>query len=664
LNVFLGFAQIVERPRAGEVDVVLAWGNKESSREAELFARKSKVPLWRLEDGFFRSVGTGAESPPLSLVLDHLGIYYDATRPSRLEELLNREMIPELSPSLLERTRQALDFVTKNHLSKYNDAVPGLVTTSSRPRVLLVDQTRGDASVRDGLASEESFDEMVSWALEEFGDAEIVVKTHPEVQRGHKRGYLPLERLVGRSVRLETAPVLPGELLRTVSQVLTVTSQLGLEALCFGVPVTCFGAPFYSGWGLTTDRVKVERRKHRRTLLELLAVTWFLYPSYIGPVTHERCELESVLEHLALQRRMFSSNQGRTLAVGFSGWKQSAVGKFLGGPGAEVKFCSERESVQELRAGKTERVVVWGQRAKALGQKCAEEHIPFAIIEDGFLRSTQLGSDLTPPGSLVLDTTGIYYDANRPSDLEEFLAHHAFTDAERERAEALSEQVASARLSKYNVQRDEALSLEEKGERRCILIVGQVDDDASLALGAGPGARNGMLVARVREANPEAYLIYKPHPDVLAGNRKGALLPEEETLVDSIESERSVVACLDAVDEVHTHTSLVGFEALLRGLPVTTYGFPFYAGWGLTKDQGPHPRRTRRLQLSELIFGALIAYPRYYNHSIGCFVSAEEMAGSLQQQLESGVREEDVSPSVSRRLKRLGRYLKGRIYES
>ena len=39
---------------------------------------------------------------------------------------------------------------------------------------------------------------------------------------------------------------------------------------------------------------------------------------------------------------------------------------------------------------------------------------------------------------------------------------------------------------------------------------------------------------------------------------------------------------LGIVDEVHTLTSLTGFEALLRGIEVHAYGGPFYAGWGLT----------------------------------------------------------------------------------
>jgi capsular polysaccharide export protein len=45
---------------------------------------------------------------------------------------------------------------------------------------------------------------------------------------------------------------------------------------------------------------------------------------------------------------------------------------------------------------------------------------------------------------------------------------------------------------------------------------------------------------------------------------------------------------------------------------VTTYGVPFYAGWGLTSDLGPvPPRRTERRSLDELTAGALLLYPRY-----------------------------------------------------
>jgi capsular polysaccharide export protein len=72
----------------------------------------------------------------------------------------------------------------------------------------------------------------------------------------------------------------------------------------------------------------------------------------------------------------------------------------------------------------------------------------------------------------------------------------------------------------------------------------------------------------------------------------------------------SLAVLLGEIDELHTLTSLSGFEALLRLVPVTVYGRPFYAGWGLTRDVAMPPRG-RTLALDELAAGALILYPRY-----------------------------------------------------
>src|SRR5579862_6663236 len=61
------------------------------------------VSVLRLEDGFLRSVGLGADLiPPVSLVVDRRGMYYDATAPSDLEELLASA---DFTPALKERAR-------------------------------------------------------------------------------------------------------------------------------------------------------------------------------------------------------------------------------------------------------------------------------------------------------------------------------------------------------------------------------------------------------------------------------------------------------------------------------------------------------------------------------------------------------------------------------
>jgi capsular polysaccharide export protein len=132
----------------------------------------------------------------------------------------------------------------------------------------------------------------------------------------------------------------------------------------------------------------------------------------------------------------------------------------------------------------------------------------------------------------------------------------------------------------------------------------------------------------VRAENPHAYIIYKPHPDVAAGNRKGRLSIGNALLfADHVETEASVISCIDVADELHTMTSLSGFDALLRGKKVVTYGQPFYAGWGLTTDVFKtglaFKRRTKKRSIDELVAAALIHYPIYWDWDLKGYTTCE-----------------------------------------
>ena len=88
---------------------------------------------------------------------------------------------------------------------------------------------------------------------------------------------------------------------------------------------------------------------------------------------------------------------------------------------------------------------------------------------------------------------------------------------------------------------------------------------------------------------------------------------------------------LQNVDAVHTITSLTGFEAHLRGCDVTTYGAPFYAGWGLTTDIGKTTaRRQKRLTLPELVHRTLIDYPRYWDPVTNSITTVEGVLHRLE----------------------------------
>ena len=136
----------------------------------------------------------------------------------------------------------------------------------------------------------------------------------------------------------------------------------------------------------------------------------------------------------------------------------------------------------------------------------------------------------------------------------------------------------------------------------------------------------------VRPSSPRLAIvapgIYRNHPDVLAGNRPGRLDAEALGAVDATADGLDVIDCIHACDRLATLTSLAGFEALIRGKAVSTYGRPFYAGWGLTDDRLTFQRRTRRATLDELVHAALIAYPVYVSPT-GWPCEAEDLVEAL-----------------------------------
>jgi capsular polysaccharide export protein len=228
---------------------------------------------------------------------------------------------------------------------------------------------------------------------------------------------------------------------------------------------------------------------------------------------------------------------------------------------------------------------------------------------------------------------GVYYDADRPSRLEAILQETRFSDALLTRASALRGRLVEARISKYNLWRSGPAAPAWPVDRLKLLVVGQVEDDKSILRGCADIRTNLALIEAARTARPDAFLIYKPHPDVEAGNRIGAIAPSVlDGKVDATATGLDIDACIGAVDGLATMTSLAGFEALMRGKPVWTFGRPFFAGWGLTTDHLANPRRNRRLALDELVAGALILYPFYVHPASGLPCEAEDLVDWLENQ--------------------------------
>jgi capsular polysaccharide export protein len=231
----------------------------------------------------------------------------------------------------------------------------------------------------------------------------------------------------------------------------------------------------------------------------------------------------------------------------------------------------------------------------------------------------------------------MYYDPASGSMLEHIIASQQLDAEDLGRAARFRREYVNLKLSKYNLGRS-ALKV-DSGGRKVLLVPGQVEDDASIQRGSPVVRSNLALLRTVRAANPDACILYKAHPDVVAGNRQGAVPPDElAVLADQSVNDANIIDCILASDEVHTMTSLSGFEALLHGRIVHCYGGPFYAGWGLTVDHFPLPARQRRVDLDALVFAVMLAYPRYVLPSAQGFVSAEQVMHFLvAQAAEAGV---------------------------
>lgn len=616
--------------RFSPYSAVAGWGHKATADKARRLAAKNNLPYIALEDGFLRSIRLGRDGEqPLSLVVDPVGVYYDARQPSQLEEWLESGQWTDAQ--LLERGRSVRRLLVRERLSKYNQAPEKQLWSDDRERVLVIDQTFGDMSVAGALASSESFRQMLDAALAENPGSQIVVKTHPDVLAGHRKGYIGT---IPDHPRIEvlTEDVHPWSVLDAVDRVYTVSSLMGFEALLAGKPVRCFGMPFYAGWGLTQDELTCSRRTRRCSLDEVFAAAYLKYARYVDPISGQACEIERIITLLSDRRRHWLQLQGRAYCSGVSPWKKAFLPGFIGRTKKEVRFVRKPERALASALEHNGRWVLWASKeTDQLRRQAEAKGVRTIRVEDAFLRSVGLGSDLTRPWSLVLDDQGIYYDGRHPSRLESLLRETEFSEELLARARALQQEILAAGLTKYNVGSYGPLEIDNRG-KTVVLVPGQVEDDASIQRGSPEIYKNLELLKAVRRACPEAYVIYKPHPDVLVGNRQGRIA-EEEALrwSDRVLTDISMDQALAVADEVHTMTSLTGFEALLRDKKVCCYGAPFYAGWGLTTDRMTVSRRGRRLTVPQLIAGALILYPVYVDPGSGQVCSVEDLLHWLKE---------------------------------
>jgi capsular polysaccharide export protein len=314
-------------------------------------------------------------------------------------------------------------------------------------------------------------------------------------------------------------------------------------------------------------------------------------------------------------------NSDKPIAVlwGFNNWKLGFISDYL--PEFRTAFAP-RKFLGSMAVGavstfpiKPKVFIAWGYtesisiRAYAFMNK-----IPIWRMEDGFLRSAELGANHATPYSLVLDKTGLYYNSEVPCDLENLLNSYNFAQDLQlmESAERCLTTMQNYRLSKYNepfINRSDLFPIKL---RKRVAVIGQVEHDAAVRLGNPDNWKMENIVLLAKYENPGAEIIYRPHPETYQQFQKGGSQKKRiEQIAQIVAPDRPLPEFLDSVDHIYTISSLSGLEAILRDIKVTVLGTPFYAGWGLTDDRAKMPRRNRKVSKIELFAAVYLKYPLY-----------------------------------------------------
>jgi len=275
----------------------IGWGRKKSGLWAVKMAKIFNKKFLLLEDGFIRSIGLGVEgSPSFSIVKDDVGIYYDATSPSRLENILNNYDF-KADTKLMEMAKKAKEKIIKYKISKYNNfkEVDLSFLNNGKNKVLIVAQTYGDSSLEYGLGYKFTTKKMIEDAIKENPNSEIYIKIHPDVLSGKKKSDIAVADIPKECIVLKENAN-PIDLMKYFNKIYTKTSGMGFEALLLNKEVYCYGMPFYAGWGITHDKLKCDRRIRKLSIDEVFAGSYILYTTYYNFYTQKETNIEDIIK--------------------------------------------------------------------------------------------------------------------------------------------------------------------------------------------------------------------------------------------------------------------------------------------------------------------------------------------------------------------------------
>lgn len=598
----------------------------------EEWARQRKMTLRYLESGPFDATAP-AERAARSLTLDSGAPYTDATRASDLEVLLGTR---DFDAELMTRAARCAAMLCGATPEEATAARP---QTGDGPvrRVLVIGEHDGGPGVVSAGRPAMAAVDLVRLAMQENPGAEVLYRPAPG-KAGSPDGLCP--------VVPTDAPL--ADILRSVGRVYAVAAPEGLLAALCGAPVTVLGTPFYAGWGFTEDRQPLPRRTRRLTPLQVFAGAYLLHARYFDPDTGSETTLERVAPTASIPSVRTAAMPTtaaatpvpvrRTVILAGSG-----VNKGLATIFAEdetvwldpADSALETTLVRRLKGVTSGRVVLptdlAGSKQRTARRIAQAQGAAVVYLEAGFLR----GADrVAPPVSWLIDPMAPHWDGRVETRLEWLLANHDF-EADSDlmaRAAALKARLLDAALTRTNDLEPVADLAAVYGPKQVprVLVLGALGGMESNA-GANPRSFSNLdLVQIALREHPSAQIVYRPHP--LGGERERAETAVIARACPDVAIPHALPPlpqALETVDRVITVASLGGFEATLRGIPVTTFGAPFYAGWGATDDRAAPARRVRRLTLDQVFAAAYLLYPRYVDPLYRTATTAEDAVAAI-----------------------------------
>jgi capsular polysaccharide export protein len=328
----------------------------------------------------------------------------------------------------------------------------------------------------------------------------------------------------------------------------------------------------------------------------------FARTGWTCPFSGRALSPEDALQLLALWRLTEAQNRRVAIGLGIPGRDRRALSALLahgGGHPPLTHFAGDAISRARKTGGA---IAIWSASAPAgFAAYCAERGIPLLWVEEGIIAASGLAGEGARGRSYVLDPAGPQQDGAIRTALSTLLAEARFDDALLARAARLRARIVAAAIARSGP--DGGLPPRGASGRRRILVAG---DAADRAPGTQEGVRGVLdLLDRVRAENPGAEILYAP-------GRRSEALPRAAVarLADAVLPAGGIVPLPAAVDSLHCLGASLGFAGLLHGVPVVTWGHPFYAGWGLTEDRAPQQGRGIPRSLDEVVAAALILTPR------------------------------------------------------